>query len=408
MFWKRKKKEPAQPAQAAKPPQPQAPAPARPPAPTQPQATPQATAPAQPSQPAKPAPVPPPKPSTPAPQAAATPAKPGERPKKQGLFAKLRDRLRKTSESITQRTLELFRLRGRIDDELLEQLEEVLISSDIGFDTTQDLIKELRNRIRREKKTNSKDFNWLAGTLRDLIHEMLEQDNRELQFAPTGPTIYLVIGVNGVGKTTAIGKMAYRFKNQGKKVLLVAADTFRAAAIEQLVLWSEEADVPIVAGKERSDPSSVVYTAMTKAKETQPDIVIIDTAGRLHTKHNLMQELAKMSRVISRDFEGAPHETLLVLDASTGQNALSQARVFMESCGITGLILTKLDGTAKGGIVLALHKQLQLPVKFIGVGEEIEDLEVFNPDLFSRAIFPLDPIEGEMPPESTPVSTASS
>ena len=300
------------------------------------------------------------------------------------------------------------RLRGRIDDELLEQLEEVLISSDIGFDTTQDLIKELRNRIRRVRKTNSKDFNWLAGTLRDLIHEMQEQDNRELQFAPTGPTIYLVIGVNGVGKTTAIGKMAYRFKNQGKKVLLVAADTFRAAAIEQLVLWSEEADVPIVAGKERSDPSSVVYTAMTKAKETQPDIVIIDTAGRLHTKHNLMQELAKMSRVISRDFEGAPHETLLVLDAATGQNALSQARVFMESCGITGLILTKLDGTAKGGIVLALHKQLQLPVKFIGVGEEIEDLEVFNPDLFSRAIFPLDPIEGEMPPESTPVSTASS
>jgi fused signal recognition particle receptor len=310
-------------------------------------------------------------------------------PKKKGLFAKLRDRLRATRETITQKTLEIFRLRGKIDAELLEQLEEILIGADVGFETTMDLMKELRNRIRIEKKADSEDYAWLSRTLRELMRAMLEQGNQELQTAPQGPSIYLIIGVNGVGKTTAIGKMASRFKNEGKKVLLVAADTFRAAAIEQLDIWSKRAGVDIVLGKEKADPSSVIYKAMEQTKATQPDVVIIDTAGRLHTKQNLMQELAKMNRVISREFEGAPHENLLVLDASTGQNALQQAKIFMESCGITGLILTKLDGTAKGGVVLALHKRLELPVKFIGVGEGIDDLEVFNPDAFTKAIFPM-------------------
>jgi len=310
------------------------------------------------------------------------------RPK--GLFAKLRERLKATRESIAQKALNLFRLRGKIDNELLDELEEVLISADVGVASTTALIDELRDRIRMEKKANSTDQAWLTSTLRGLMREMLEQGERELKTASEGPSIYLVIGVNGVGKTTAIGKMAYRFKEQGKSVLLVAADTFRAAAIDQLKIWAERAEVPIVLGDEGADPSSVVFNAMSTAKTQNPDVVIIDTAGRLHTKVNLMQELAKMTRVISREFEGAPHENLLVLDASTGQNALSQARTFLESCGVTGLILTKLDGTARGGVVLSVHKELNLPVKFIGVGEGIEDLEPFDPDAFTRALFQLD------------------
>ena len=318
-----------------------------------------------------------------------------EQPKKKGffekgLFAKIKERLKATGEAITQKTLEIFRLRGKIDEKLLEQLEEILIGADIGFETTQELMKELRNRIRREKKIDTEDYPWLTTTLRELIRNLLEQGHNDLVIAPQGPSVYLIIGVNGVGKTTAIGKMAHRFKSEGKKVLLAAADTFRAAAMEQLEIWAKRAEVDIILGKERADPSSVIYKTIEEAKKTHPDVIIIDTAGRLHTKHNLMQELAKMARVISREYEGAPHETLLVLDATTGQNALSQARTFLESCGITGLILTKLDGTAKGGIVLALHKQLQLPVKFIGVGEEIDDLELFNPDAFAKAIFPME------------------
>ncbi|MGC9329933.1 MAG: signal recognition particle receptor subunit alpha, partial [Candidatus Hinthialibacter sp.] len=215
-----------------------------------------------------------------------------------GLFAKLRDRLKATRESIAQKAINLFRLRGKIDDELLEELEEILISADVGVHTTTELISELRDRIRREKKRGSEDSKWLTDTLRSLMREMLEQGDRTLKTAPEGPSIYLVIGVNGVGKTTAIGKLAHRLKNDGRKVLLVAADTFRAAAIDQLDIWSKRADVPIVLGKEGSDPSSVVFNAMEKAKTDSPDAIIIDTAGRLHTKSNLMQELSKMSRVI--------------------------------------------------------------------------------------------------------------
>lgn len=303
------------------------------------------------------------------------------------LFTKLRDRLRATRESIAEKTAGLFRLRGKIDEDLLDDLEEILIAADVGVDTTLELMGDLRNRIRREKKTNSSDVEWLSQTLQTLMSEMLEQGERGLELADSGPSVYLVIGVNGVGKTTAIGKIAHRCKNQGKSVMLVAADTFRAAAIDQLKIWADRAEASFVPGKEGQDPSAVVYNALNQAKTEKPDIMIIDTAGRLHTKANLMQELAKMSRVISREFSDAPHETLLVLDASTGQNALSQAKVFLESCGITGLILTKLDGTAKGGVVLALHKQLKLPVKFIGVGEGIEDLEPFDAEAFAKALF---------------------
>ena len=202
-------------------------------------------------------------------------------------------------------------------------------------------------------------------------------------------------GVNGVGKTTAIGKLAYRCRMEDKSVMLVAADTYRAAAIEQLEIWSRRAEVDFFPGKEGADPSSVVFNALGKSRNSKPDIIIIDTAGRLHTKINLMQELNKMSRVIAREYPGAPHETLLVLDASTGQNALSQAKQFLEACGVTGLILTKMDGTAKGGVIFTLHKQLQLPVKFIGVGEGILDLEPFDPDAFTRALFQLEMQEQE-------------
>ena len=326
-----------------------------------------------------------------------------EAPKK-GLFAKLRDRLRKTRESIVTQAVKIFRLHGKIDDDLLEELEEVLILADVGVDTTMELMSELRNRIRQEKKKESDDLDWLTQTLQAISREMLEQGERGMRLAPSGPSVYLVIGVNGVGKTTAIGKLASRFKTEGKSVLLVAADTFRAAAIEQLDIWSKRAEVPIVLGKEGADPSSVVYQAMERLKTEPADIVIIDTAGRLHTKSNLMQELAKMARVISREVADAPHETLLVLDASTGQNALSQARTFTEACQISGLVLTKLDGTAKGGVILSVHKQLQLPVKWIGVGEGIDDLEPFEPDAFTKALFNLETeTEGANEEETTEV-----
>lgn len=315
---------------------------------------------------------------------------------KKGLFAKLRDRLRKTRESIVTQAVKIFRLHGKIDDDLLEELEEVLILADVGVDTTMELMDELRNRIRLEKKKESDDLKWLTNTLQELSREMLEQGDRSMKTAVAGPSLYLVIGVNGVGKTTAIGKLANRFKNEGKSVLLVAADTFRAAAIEQLGIWSQRAEVPIVMGKEGADPSSIVYQAMERLKTEPADIVIIDTAGRLHTKSNLMQELAKMARVISREVADAPHETLLVLDASTGQNAMSQAKTFTEACQISGLILTKLDGTAKGGVVLSVHKQLKLPVKWIGVGEGIDDLEAFDPDAFTRALFNIETEETEV------------
>jgi fused signal recognition particle receptor len=311
-------------------------------------------------------------------------------PKKRGMFAKLFDRLRSTRDVIVKRTVQIFRLRGKIDDELLDELEEVLLSADVGLDATMGLMDELRRRIRKERKSGSDDIAWLTRTLREIALEMLDQGDRGLRTAETGPSIYLVIGVNGVGKTTAIGKLAHRLRNEGKKVLIVAADTFRAAAIQQLEIWAKRAEVPIEMGKEKSDPSSVVFNAMKRARDEQPDAVIIDTAGRLHTKVNLMQELSKMARVISREFTGAPHETLLVLDASTGQNAMQQAKLFMEACPISGLVLTKLDGTAKGGVVISLHKELGLPVKFIGVGESIEDLEPFHPQAFTRALFQME------------------
>ncbi len=312
---------------------------------------------------------------------------PEEQPKKRGLFGKLVDRLRASRDAIFSGTISVFQRHGRIDDDLLDDLEEILITADVGVNTTLRLIDHLRDQVKYQKKTGSKDLDWLTETLKNAVGEMIACESRELRFASEGPTVYLVVGVNGVGKTTAIGKLAHRFQSEGKKVLLVAGDTFRAAAIEQLAIWAERANSTIVRGQEGSDPSSVVYDAIHAARSQAHDVVIIDTAGRLHTKHNLMQELSKIGRVIGREFPGAPHEILLVLDASTGQNALQQAKHFIESCGVTGIILTKLDGTAKGGVTIAIHDQFKIPVKFIGIGEKIDDLEPFDADEFLKALF---------------------
>ena len=310
-----------------------------------------------------------------------------ESSRERGFFGKLFDRLRASREAIVRKTILVFQRRNRIDDELLDDLEETLITADVGVDTTFKLIERLRDEVKFQKKTGSNDIDWLTKTLREIIASMIASDSRAPIIPPEGPSIYLVVGVNGVGKTTAIGKLAYWFRLAGKKVLVVAADTFRAAAIDQLEIWAERAGSDIVRGQEGSDPSSVVYDAVRAARSQGHDMVIIDTAGRLHTKYNLMQELTKMARVVAREFPGAPHETLLVLDASTGQNALQQARQFTESCGVTGIILAKLDGTAKGGVTIAIHDQLKIPVKFIGIGEKIDDLEVFDADAFLQALF---------------------
>ncbi len=312
---------------------------------------------------------------------------PGEQPRKRGFFGKLVDRLRASRDAIVSKTISAFQRHGKIDDDLLDDLEETLITADVGVDTTLRLIDHLRDEVKYQKKKGSKDIDWLTGTLKEAIGRMIASEERELKQAVDGPSVYLVVGVNGVGKTTAIGKLAHRFRTDGKKVLLVAADTFRAAAIDQLAIWAERADSDIVRGQEGSDPSSVVYDAIHAARSQGHDAIIVDTAGRLHTKYNLMQELAKMGRVIGREFPGAPHETLLVLDASTGQNALQQAKHFTESCTVTGVILTKLDGTAKGGVTIAIHDQFKLPVKYIGIGEKIDDLEPFDADAFLNALF---------------------
>ncbi len=306
---------------------------------------------------------------------------------RRSLFRKFVDRIKSTRDALVNRVVGVFKRHGKIDEELLEEIEEVLITGDVGVDTTLALIDDLRTAVKRQKKTGSSDINWLIDTLKHSIRERLDCGSRDLQWAKEGPTVVLVVGVNGTGKTTNIGKMGQRFKLAGQRVLMVAADTFRAAAIEQLTVWAERAGVDIVAGAEGADPSSVCYKAMEQIKEKEYDVILIDTAGRLHTKFNLMQELEKMGRVLGREIPGAPHEVLMVLDASTGQNAIQQAKTFTQAVNINGIILTKLDGTAKGGVTIAIHDQFHIPVKLVGVGEGIEDLEDFDPDAFTNALF---------------------
>ena len=289
-----------------------------------------------------------------------------------GFFSKIKQGLKKTRESISGSIGSMLNSFTKIDEELFEELEELLVMGDVGMPTAEKICAELRTRVKEEGVT---DPQLIMGMIQDIVAEMIRGDE-ELHIQ-TKPSIILVIGVNGVGKTTTIGKMALRLQKEGKKVILGAADTFRAAAIEQLEVWANRAQVEMVKRDEGSDPASVVFDTIAKAKSVGADVIICDTAGRLHNKKNLMDELAKISRIIDRELPDCDKEVLLVLDATTGQNAVNQAREFKNAAGISGIVLTKLDGTAKGGVVLAIREELQLPVKFIGVGEKIQDLQPF-------------------------------
>ena len=308
-----------------------------------------------------------------------------EKPKGEpGFFERLKLGLKKTKDGLVGRIDTLVLGKKEIDAETLEELEEILITSDIGVKTTVELIRTLEQRLGRNEL---KDGEALRCALKDEILARLEAHHSTLAINGRHPFVLLVIGVNGVGKTTTIGKLASRFNAEGKKVLLAAADTFRAAAAEQLESWGNRSGVDVIRHKEGADPSAVVFDACKAAVARQVDVLIVDTAGRLHTKVNLMEEMKKIRRVIDREIPGAPHETLLVLDAATGQNAISQARIFKDAAGVTGIALTKLDGTAKGGILVAVSHEFALPVRFIGVGESIDDLRDFNPREFTDALF---------------------
>ena len=300
-----------------------------------------------------------------------------------GFFAKLKEGLTKTRENFVGKVEEVFTGRKKIDEELYEELEEVLIRSDVGVNTSLQLVERLRKEVRQRKISEPSE---LTLVLQELIAELLGEEET-LTLAKQGPSIILVVGVNGVGKTTTIGKLANRLKKDGKRVLMAAGDTFRAAAIDQLEVWGERAGIEVIKHREGADPAAVAYDAVQAAKSRYIDVVLIDTAGRLHNKVNLMEELRKVKRVIEREIPGAPHEVLLVLDATTGQNALQQAKQFQEVAGVTGIVLTKLDGTAKGGVVLGIRGETQIPVKWIGIGEGIDDLRPFVPKDFAAALF---------------------
>lgn len=305
-----------------------------------------------------------------------------EQPEKKGFFAKIRDGLRKTKDAMMSRMQQVLGNFTKIDDDLFDELEETMIMSDLGPETSVEICETLRKRVKERGVTDPKE---IMGMIQEIITEMLGED-QALEY-PTKPTIVMVIGVNGAGKTTTIGKLCHQLKSEGKKVIVAAADTFRAAAIDQLEVWTQRAGVDIVKHAEGSDPASVVYDAIDAAKARDCDVLICDTAGRLHNKKNLMQELAKINRIIETRAEGCHREILLVLDATTGQNAVNQARLFQEVADITGIVLTKLDGTAKGGIIVSIRNELGIPVKLVGVGEKIDDLQPFRGADFVQALF---------------------
>ena len=300
------------------------------------------------------------------------------------LFNNLKSGLTKTRNALTDKINEALNLAVSIDDDLYEELEEILIMADIGMDTTMEIIEKLKDKIRKEKIN---DVELVRPALKSVIAEMMKAGSENENDTNAEKEVILVIGVNGVGKTTSIGKLAAMNKAEGKKVLLAAADTFRAGAIDQLVVWSERAKVDIVKHGEGSDPAAVVFDAINASKSRGVDLLICDTARRLHNKKNLMDELGKINRIIDRELSNAHKETLLVLDGTTGQNAVIQAKQFMEVCPIDGIILTKLDGTAKGGVVISIKNTLNIPVKYIGVGEGIDDLQAFDPESFVEALF---------------------
>ena len=299
-----------------------------------------------------------------------------------GFFDKLKQGLTKTKESINDKINSVFSNFRKVDEELLEELEEALIMSDMGVETSTQIINNLREKIKKEKIEESEQ---VKEALREEIEKILEKCDNSLKLE-TKPSVILVVGVNGVGKTTSIGKMAARLARDGKKVIVAAADTFRAAAVEQLEIWAQRAGAEVVKREEGTDPASVVFEAIRRTKESNADVLIIDTAGRLHNKKYLMDELNKIQKVVNKEMSEASKEVLLVIDATTGQNAISQVKAFKEQADITGIVLTKLDGTAKGGAVVGIVQENDIPVKFIGVGEQIDDMEIFNSKDFVKAI----------------------
>ena len=299
-----------------------------------------------------------------------------------GFFSKLKEGLSKTKESFNQKVNKVFSNFRKVDEELLEELEEALIMSDVGVETSCKIIDELRKRVKLEKIENEEE---VKKALKEEISKIMEKENSKLNLE-THPSVILVVGVNGVGKTTSIGKIANVLKKQGKNVVIAAADTFRAAAVEQLEVWADRANCTLVKRKEGSDPAAVVFDAIKETKNTNADVLICDTAGRLHNKKYLMDELIKIKKVIDKELPEASKEVLLVLDATTGQNAIMQVKAFKEAVNINGIVLTKLDGTAKGGAVIGIVSENKIPIKFVGVGEQIDDMEEFNPQEFVDAI----------------------
>ncbi len=306
--------------------------------------------------------------------------------KKKSLFSRLAEKLSKTRETFTYQIDALFLGKKEIDATLLNDLEEVLITADLGVETTMDLLEHVRRKVTRQELS---DPNSLKEVLKSKIRSYITENEADawLVMPDSGPFVIMVIGVNGVGKTTTIGKIAHKFQQAGNSVLLIAADTFRAAAVAQLQIWGQRNQVQVVAHKEGADPSSVVFDGLNIAQSKKIDVVLVDTAGRLHTNNNLMEELKKIKRVMAKKLPGSPHEVMLVIDATTGQNGISQAKLFNEAIGVTGITLTKLDGTSKGGIVVNICRGMKIPLRFIGIGEHIEDLRDFNASDFADALF---------------------
>ncbi|NLO97149.1 MAG: signal recognition particle-docking protein FtsY [Peptococcaceae bacterium] len=300
-----------------------------------------------------------------------------------GIFGKLKDKLSKTRQGLVDKIEQVFSGATKIDEDLYEELEEILIQADVGVSTALEMVEKLRQLAKERKVSDPLD---LHKVMKELITEKLGEKS-PLNLSESKPTVYLIVGVNGVGKTTTIGKLAKYLQEGGKHVMLAAGDTFRAAAIEQLEVWGERAGAEVIKQTEGADPAAVVYDALKAAKARAIDFLLIDTAGRLHNKVNLMKELAKIKRVVEREIPDAPHEVLLVLDATTGQNAIQQVKLFQETVNVTGIILTKLDGTAKGGVILGIQGETRVPVKLIGIGESIDDLKPFEPQEFAEALF---------------------
>jgi len=308
--------------------------------------------------------------------------KPAEEP---GIFEKIKQAVRQTHENFTERIQDLVVGRKEIDPEMLDELEAIMIGADVGVTTTNEILDSIRDQVSRKTLQDAAD---LRDAIKAEVRKILTANDAPPKLTNDNePFVILLVGVNGVGKTTTIGKLANRYKKDGKSVMLCAADTFRAAAIEQLEVWSNRSNTPLIKQKAGADPSAVLYDALQSAKAKKIDVVIVDTAGRLHTKHNLMNELEKMTRIARREIPTAPHEVLLVLDATTGQNGLTQAKEFTKSAGVTGLVLTKLDGTAKGGVVTAIARELKIPIRFVGVGEQMDDLVEFSAEDFVESLF---------------------